>query len=75
MKQKKGTNWNVEIIKSWDKWSICIDFNNSLIITYQSIRDHLYPYLEQWITDISWINCNEIQSKKVEEIITEFNNK
>ncbi len=66
------TIWYDPAIEWWDEWAVCIDFKNSLVITYQSIREHLYPYLEKWITNITWINCNDIQSKKVEEIIEEY---
>jgi len=64
--------WYDPWVKWWDEWAVCIDFNNSLTITYQSIREHMYPYLEKWITNIFRINCNEVQSKKVEEIIKEY---
>ena len=69
----KYTIWYDPAFEWSDKWAICINFDNALFVSYQEIRDHIYPYLEQWITSVIPVNCNDILAKKVQTIIGEFN--
>ena len=64
--------WYDPAIEWWDEWAVCIDFQNDICVVYQTIREHIYPYLEQGITNIFPINCNDIIAGKVQEIVEEW---
>lgn len=56
----------------WDEWVVCIDFNNDIVVTFSTIREHIYPYLELWVRKFIPINCNNVIAWKVELIVDEW---